>query len=72
MEKLKNKIEKYINKTGVIKTPAYFIKDLFNNVVDYFSNKIKNIDNKIIAIKNKNDIYYLWLNYFYITYFYFG
>jgi hypothetical protein len=26
MEKLKNKIEKYINNTGVIKTPAYFIK----------------------------------------------
>ena len=40
MEKLKNKIEKYINKTGGIKTPAYFIKELFNDLIDNI-NKIK-------------------------------
>ena len=55
MEKLKDKIEKYINKTGVIRTPAYFIKDLFNDVVELFntiSNKIQNNSIKIQDINN--------------------
>lgn len=41
MEKLKDKIEKYINKTGVIRTPAYFIKDLFNEISNKFISIIK-------------------------------
>lgn len=62
MEKLKDKIEKYINKTGVIRTPAYFIKDLFNDVVKLFdtiSNKTQNNSNKIQDINNN-----LLLNYY--------
>lgn len=45
MEKLKDKIEKYINKTGVIRTPAYFIKELFNDIVNIFYALCKKIEN---------------------------
>lgn len=37
MDKLKNKIEKYINKTGVLTTPAYFIKKLFIDIINIIS-----------------------------------
>lgn len=52
MEKLKDKIEKYINKTGVIRTPAYFIKDLFNDIVVQIE---RNINNFFPYITNIHD-----------------
>lgn len=52
MEKLKDKIEKYINKTGVIRTPAYFIKDLFNDILVWIE---RNINNFFLYITNIHD-----------------
>jgi hypothetical protein len=46
MDKLKNKIEKYINKTGVLTTPAYFIKNLFIDII----NVINKVDLKFITV----------------------
>ena len=69
MEKLKDKIEKYINKTGVIRTPAYFIKDLFNQIVDklkQINTNINNVSNSLKPIfeeQNKIIIYYDFSNY---------
>lgn len=59
MEKIKNKIEKYINKTGVIRTPAYFIKDLFTQIVDKID-EIKNnylTNNVFNEYKDKNKFF---------------
>lgn len=34
MNSIKQKINKYINNRGLVKTPAYFIKELFNDICD--------------------------------------
>ena len=77
MEKLKDKIERYINKTGVIRTPAYFIKDLFNDIINIFYslkdsieiNKNNNTSNsKIINKLQEINNYLLNYNKFKIVY----
>ena len=45
MNKLIEQINKVINKKGSLKTPAYYIRELFIDIVNYFENKINTLNN---------------------------
>ena len=52
MNKLIEQINKVINKKGSLKTPAYYIKGLFIDIVNYFENSINSLKKEIKSINN--------------------
>jgi hypothetical protein len=55
MDSIKQKIDKYINKQGLLKTPAYYIKELFNDISDNLvSNPIKITYKELKNLRNNS------------------
>lgn len=53
MNKLIEQIDKLINKKGSLKTPAYYIRELFINIVEYVEKKVNSINDRINTINKK-------------------
>ena len=63
MNKLIEQIDKLINKQGSLKTPAYYIRGLFIDIVSYFEKKINSFNGTINNINKKiNDISKIYLS----------